>query len=298
VSTTIIAAQKNSLVELVFDVIDLNGANLTGQAASIVKSLRDPDGAAAETVTIVEQGATGFYKVSFTPTKGGMPPKNYYLRLTEPVGSAERSHQWQIQSYDALPVIAGPTGNLTTLAAVKEQLRITTGGDDTFLTNAIARVSDFIRRHTGRALTQTTLTELHDGKGSPFIVTRDLPIISVTTLHESTDHVFDATTLIAAADYVVDKAAGRIFRKGGLPFTRWPMTVQVVYVAGYTAIPLDIEQIAIDAVSWKYLHRTSSGYISRTYRDASVTRGSASDSGLPADLMTRINLLSALPVFA
>jgi hypothetical protein len=275
VSTTIIAAQKGQTVEIIFDVIDINGANLTGQAATIVKSLRDPDGAAAETVTITEQGSTGFYKVSYTPTKGGMPPKNYYLRLTEPAGSAERVHQWQIQSYNALPSIAGPVSNLTTLAHVKEALKITTTGDDAFLENAIARMSEWIRvRIRPLVIIQETFTERHTGDGSSFVWLDYRPVFSVTSVHESLEWTFNAGSLLAASEYDVGIAS--ILRKN-IGFYRWPRGIQVVYTAGYAAVPLEIEQLAIDAVSWKYQTRTSGmgGVSSRTIKDGSISYNNA-----------------------
>jgi hypothetical protein len=279
VSTTIIAAQKGQTTEIVFDVIDINGANLTGQAASIVKALRDPDGAAAETVTITEQGSSGFYKWSFNPTKGGMPPKNYYLRLDEPVGSAERVHQWQIQSYTALPSIAGPVANLTTLAHVKESLKIPTAttGDDAFLENSIARMSEWIRaRIRPLVIIQETFTERHTGDGSSFVWLDCRPVLSVASVHESLEWTFNAGSLLASSEYDVGVAS--ILRKN-VGFYSWPRAIQVVYTAGYAAVPLEIEQLAIDAVSWKYQMRTSTsgigGVSSRTLKDGSVTYSNA-----------------------
>ncbi len=276
-SATLIAGQKGSEVAVLFDVLDASGNILTGQAALVTKNLRDELGAAAEAVTVVEQGTSGFYKATFTPTKGGSPPETYFLQILEPAGTFGRAHQWTIQSYDAIPVPAGPVSALTTLSALKEALKITTSGDDAYLTNLISRVSAVIKTYTERVLTQTTLTEIHDGLGFSELVLRDGPIISVTSVHESLDQIFDATTLLDAADYVVDTRLARIWRSGYVPFQDWIQSVKVVYVAGYAAIPADLEHRAIVIASREWNLRLAHGVTAKSLGDGNINYYSATE---------------------
>lgn len=276
-SATLIAAQKSSEVAVLFDVLDAAGNILTGQAGLVTKNLRDEVGAAAESITVTEQGSSGFYKATFTPTKGGSPPETYFLQIIEPAGTFGRAHQWTIQSYDAIPAAAGPVSSLTTLAALKEALKIADAGDDAYLTNLIARVSQIIKTYTERALTQTTLTEIHDGLGYSELILRDGPIISVTSVHESLEQVFDATTLIDQADYVVDSYRSRIWRKGYVAFQEWIQSVKVIYVAGYATIPADLEHRAIVIASREWNLRTAHGTTAKSLADGNINYYSATE---------------------
>jgi hypothetical protein len=181
--------------------------------------------------------------------------------------------------------------NLTTLANLKEHLKIESGqtGDDTFLTNVVDRVSQFIKRYTGRVLNQTTLTETYDPMGGDSLLLRDWPVISVTSVHESFDHIFDATTLVAAADYYVNLRVGRIIRIGGSWFNHRDC-VQVVYSAGYATIPTDLEMVALELCAAKWRKRRNEGLASKSLSDGSVVYFSAAD--LTKDLERALRLYS------
>lgn len=278
---SLLLAVKGQIVEALFDVVDPSYALLTGQASLVTKSLRDQDGAASETVTVVEQGASGYYKASFTPAKGGMPPTEYLLDITEPSGTAGRQHRFLIQVYDSITQVSGVTGSyLTTLANVRQALGLGASDttDDAFLTNLIARVSEFIKRATRRALTQTTLTEYHNGRGLETLLLRDWPVISMTSIHESVDlpRVYDSTTLVSSSGYVVDSELGIIQR----PFNPWYrafQSIKAIYVAGYASVPLDLEQLAIDLVVAKYRKRALGDVAARSLMDGSISYFPMSD---------------------
>ena len=180
--------------------------------------------------------------------------------------------------------------NLTALAVLKEHLKIETGqtGDDAFLTSLIDRASQFIKRYTGRVLNQTTLTETYDALGSPVLLLRDFPVVSVTSVHESIDQVFDATTLVPAADYYVNLRKGRITRTSGAPWLSYPDAVQVVYSAGYATIPTDIEMVALELCAAKWRRRRNEGLSGKTLSDGSVMFFTPAD--MTADLERSLRL--------
>lgn len=172
--------------------------------------------------------------------------------------------------------------DLTTLAALKEQLQMTGTGNDAFLTNLVARASAFIKTVTRRCLNQTTLTEYHDGTGDDRIRLRDWPVGTVTSVHESMDQAWDASTLVAASDYIVDARLGRIIRKAGVVFQRYPQSVRVIYQAGYATIPSDIEMACLELCVSKWRRRSNEGVQSKNLPDGSIVLFSASD--INADL--------------
>lgn len=279
-SATLIAAQKGQAVKVLFEVYDTNYALMTGQGSLVAVTLRDEDGAASETVTIAEYGTSGYYSASFTPTKGGMPPKTYWLKIVmSGAGQSSQQSDWTIQSYTALPAYAGATSALTTLAAVREALNLPSSatGDDAYLTNLISRVSESVKRITRRSLTQTTLTEPHDGRRRSWLKLRDWPVISFTSLNEDPDQAWGASTLIASTDFVVDARRGYVYMKNGVLFQRYPQSIRAVYVAGYAAIPADLEQRVIQTVIEDWRTRKNEGLASKTLGDGSVVYFQAGD---------------------
>lgn len=159
---------------------------------------------------------------------------------------------------------------LTTLAALKEQIIVTGTGSDTFLTNLIARASAFIKTVTRRCLNATSLTEYHDGAGHDTIRLRDWPVVSVASIHESADQVWDGTTLVASTDYIVDSRLGRIIKKSGVRFDRHPLSVRAVYTAGYATIPADLEMACLELCVAKWRRRSNEGVQSKQLGDGSI----------------------------
>jgi len=273
VSATLIASQKGQQLTVLFDVVDSSYNLLTGQAALLAVTLRDEDGAATETVTITEQATAGYYKATFTPTKGGSPPKTYWLKIVESgTGQSGREADWLVQSYDALPAYAGATSDLTTLAAVRETLRLPVSetGDDAYLTRLISRISATVKRITRRALTQTTLTEIHDGRGRPSFRLRDWPVISFTSLHEDPDCAYPASTLLDPTEYVVDARIGEVTRLASMDFSRYPQALKAVYVAGYATVPEDLEHRVIQTIVEDWRTRKNEGVASKSLMDGSI----------------------------
>ena len=146
----------------------------------------------------------------------------------------------------------------TTLAKVKEYLGITDTASDTLLTDLLARLQAAAETYLDRKIEQATYTEQYDGDGTDRLVTLQWPIISVTTLHDDTDRAFGASTLIAAADYVLYKDRG-VIRLDGLTFASGIQNVKVVYVAGYATVPTDLAQALIELVADRFRQKEHQG---------------------------------------
>lgn len=150
--------------------------------------------------------------------------------------------------------------DLTTKANVKEYLSITGTSDDDFIDNLIARASEAIENYCKRKFNSETLTEYYDGKGSNRIVLDRRPVISITSIHDDTDREYGSATLVAASDYVLYEDRGiveydaseRTFTSTKAYFADGQKNVKVVYVAGYSTIPTDVEQACIMLVALLY----------------------------------------------
>ena len=143
--------------------------------------------------------------------------------------------------------------SLTTIAAIKSALDITTTAKDTLITTLEADASAWIETECARTFGSASYTELFSpgrdrrvqNNGARLVV-KQYPIISVTSLHEDSDRVFDATALIAAADYWSDDYGVNLYADGDtVAFVPGERTVQLIYVAGYATIPSDLTRAAI-----------------------------------------------------
>lgn len=270
-------AQKNSIVKIIFEVLSSDGVTpLTGQASLVTKTLRKEGGAAPETVTITEQGTSGYYEASFTPLSGAAVGTAYLLRLQEPAGTAERVLEYGIQSFD-VPIVTPLGGSyFTNLSHLKEFIGIgdpagsVASGSDPVLTNLIGRATVEIQSFLNRVGIMSTYTERYDGKGSPWLWVKEWPITSITSIHESIDQTFDATTLIPSTDYIFDLNLPRIRHKWRGWFT-WFQSIQVIYVGGWVTVPLDVEQVCIELAAMKFQARGALVLASTALGDGSVS---------------------------
>jgi hypothetical protein len=99
------------------------------------------------------------------------------------------------------------------------------------------------------------LNETYDGNDSDRLLPHYFPILSVTAVS------VDGVSLTPSAQpsfsgFVWD---GRRILLRGFTFCRGVQNVQVAYTAGYSAVPLDLKQAAIEAFALAYRQRTHIG---------------------------------------
>lgn len=101
----------------------------------------------------------------------------------------------------------------------------------------IIDVSRRLASHTGRTDwgESTSRTEYHDG-GSRFILVKVWPITTITSVHDDTDHLWPASTLIESASlYASNQEDGVIFIENSVT-VRGYQNVQVIYIGGYNGV--------------------------------------------------------------
>lgn len=163
---------------------------------------------------------------------------------------------------------------LTTLANAKEFLKVPVSetADDAILNRIISAADAFVKNYCRRVIEAADLTEYHSTKkGQVVLMLDEYPVNSVTSLHDDTERVYGTDTLIATTDYIVDKAEG-IIRLDGIYFYAGLQNVQVVYNAGYSTVPADLEQAALELVAQKYhaYDKIRQGIESRSFDGESV----------------------------
>lgn len=144
--------------------------------------------------------------------------------------------------------------DLCTTAQVKTALNIGNTTKDTLIDSLVDAATAWIERYCDRTFSSTTQTDYFSpGHGdwrvqgdSTILVPKHYPIISVTSLHESASRSFSPAYLIAAAGYYAEDHRVVLYAdQAPGAFTAGQRTVRLVYVAGYAAIPADLERAAI-----------------------------------------------------
>jgi hypothetical protein len=177
---------------------------------------------------------------------------------------------------------------LTDLATVKEWMGILPSSidDDTLLERLIDAVSGTIERYLGRALTSAARTEYYTCRGGTVLPLYHYPITAVATLTVDGEAI-PVYSSLTGCGYLIDTS---MLLLNGYTFSTPESTdynnVTVVYTAGYSTIPYDIEQAAIHLVSLRYRERDRIGQQSKILAGETV-RYSVFD--MPPDVQAVLN---------
>ncbi len=153
--------------------------------------------------------------------------------------------------------------DLCLLAELKAWLPNQGSNDDSALqsliTNGSVQILQYINRPHLLASILGTINESYDGNGSDRLLPRNFPINSVTAV------TVDGVGIPASQGFAGgSQLAGYLFDSRrimlrGFRFCRGLQNVSVTYTAGYTSIPLDLKQAAIETLALMYRQRTHIG---------------------------------------
>lgn len=131
--------------------------------------------------------------------------------------------------------------------------------DDTnlqsLITNGSLQVLTYLNRPHILASAIGVLTETYDGNDSDRLLTHYFPIIAVTAV--SVDGVTITPSILPTLSGFIWDSRRILLR--GFTFSRGVQNVQVSYTAGYSAVPLDLKQAAIETFALAYRQRTHIG---------------------------------------
>lgn len=232
------------VVALSVAITDTNGDAADATAVTLTVTL--PDG--TTTAPSVTHPGVGSYAATYTPTQFGRHGVRW---VATGVNAAAFTDAFTVLDPAEIPVVS--------LSEVKRHLNITAATSEEELRALIVVAQEAGERHTGRVFGRRTVTQSLTG-GRNALALSSLPVLSVTTVAE------DGTTL-TSDDYTADLDAGVLYRAaGGLWDYSDPKTVQVTYVAGYTAQPATDRQGVLEMI--RHLWDTQRGSMAMLPRAA------------------------------
>jgi hypothetical protein len=155
--------------------------------------------------------------------------------------------------------MAAAPDDLCTLADIKAWLPNQGNNDDvtlqSLITNASLQVLQYIDRLHILASVLGALTENYDGNDSDRLLPHQFPIIAVSGVSIDGTTVQQSTSPTTPG-FLWD--ARRILLRG-FRFCRGVQNIQLSYTAGYSTVPLDLKQAAIEAFALAYRQRVRIG---------------------------------------
>lgn len=153
---------------------------------------------------------------------------------------------------------------LTTLEEVKNYMGMlgSKQDDDDLLEALIDRITDVFENFCNvTSFKETTYTEYYDGTGDKYLFLKNIPVISITSIHDDSDWTWGSSTALDSTEYRVMDDKYIIYQ--GF-FSSGDQNIKVVYKAGYSTIPGDLKQAAIEETVRRYKHRKDFDIISKT----------------------------------
>ena len=125
-----------------------------------------------------------------------------------------------------------------------------------FYINAISKRVENI---TGRTFYARDITEYPKGHGDNTIMLKEYPVNSITSLHLDADREFGDSTVVDSDDYHLEEDTGTI-TLFETTTTAGVKTIKVVYNAGFSTIPEDLQQAVIESIQYN-MSRFNSGSV-------------------------------------
>lgn len=150
--------------------------------------------------------------------------------------------------------------DLCTLAELKAWLPNQSNNDDTNLQSLITNgsffiLNEYLNRPHILASVLGSITETYDGTGTDHLLPRNFPIISVASVTIDTVAISQAASTVTSG-FLWDQR--RIMLRG-FRFSRGLQNVSITYTAGYSSVPIDLKQAAIEAFALTYRQRPHIG---------------------------------------
>jgi len=171
--------------------------------------------------------------------------------------------------------------DLITLATYKDAEGLSTPKEDLRINALIPNVSQLVKTYCGNSFVDffsSNKTETFNiDWGTHIVQLTESPVNSIVSVQERQSYSDSYATLTTGAfEFALDGRTDSILRTSSFGYQNWPRgvdAVKVVYTAGYSAVPADLELAVIDLITYylKDEHKER-----RTIQGASIQNASSS----------------------
>lgn len=144
---------------------------------------------------------------------------------------------------------------LTTLATARQHLQIPSAKteNDSKIERFINAASMWIGTYCDRRFVSQSYTEYFHGRRQNFIMPRQWPVTSITSLKVDNSRDWgNPNSLIASTEYEIADDGTTIVYDSHFP--NGQKNIQLISTCGYTTIPYDLEQACLQLIEWWYRH--------------------------------------------
>ena len=148
--------------------------------------------------------------------------------------------------------------DLIDVETYKQMTGITSTNQDTRIAQLIVSVSQLVKTYCNNTFADfvsSAKTEIFNvDYNEHFVQLTETPLIAVTSVSERENPTATYNTLSNNSEYYVDSVTDTIFRVdgsgNGKQFESGKGSVKVVYTAGYTSLPQDLELAVMDLITY------------------------------------------------
>ena len=148
--------------------------------------------------------------------------------------------------------------DLITLATYKDAEGLSTPKEDLRINALIPSVSQLVKTYCGNSIVDffsSNKTETFNINWATYIVQlTESPVNAIVSVKERESYGSSYVTLTTGAqEYFLDSDTDSIFRTTTAGYKNWPRgvgAVEVVYTAGYSAVPADLKLAVLDLVTY------------------------------------------------
>ena len=157
-------------------------------------------------------------------------------------------------------------GDLTTLANVKAWLGMSQDADNMVIARLITSASLMLGQYANRNFMSASYTINVDGTGGAVLMLRQYPVTAVASVSIN-GLALPVSTGPGVAGYRFTQSRVIV---DGYRFTKGNANIVVAYTGGFTTVPPDLEQAAIELIALRYKERDRIGHTSKTLAGETV----------------------------
>jgi hypothetical protein len=146
--------------------------------------------------------------------------------------------------------------NLITVSEYKDYKSIKGDSDDSTITSLLPSISELVKNYCGRTFVDyvDTAKTQYDNGGTDCVFLDEYPIISITSVNESSDNHATQQLLVEDQQDIygiyVDYAEGTIQTVDGSNFTTAFHALEIIYTGGYEEVPEDLKLACFHLVDY------------------------------------------------